>query len=53
MTTERDCSACAQAGGCTARRTEEKNLEEISAAPYLAFCAAIIVLVSLAVRWLL
>lgn len=52
MTTERDCSACSQAGGCSAHRTEEKDLEEINAAPFLVFAAVLIILVSLVVRWL-
>jgi hypothetical protein len=52
MTVEHECSACAQAGGCASRRSEEKNLEEVSAAPYLVFCTVVIVLVSLLVRWL-
>lgn len=52
MTAEHDCTACSQAGGCAARRTEEKNVEEISAAPYLVFCAIVIVLASLVVKWL-
>lgn len=52
MTTERDCSACSQAGGCASRRTEQKDLEEVSAAPFLLFAALLIILVSLVVRWL-
>ncbi|MFH1113077.1 MAG: hypothetical protein V1792_04080 [Pseudomonadota bacterium] len=52
MTLDHNCGACSQAGGCTSRKTEEKNVEEISAAPYLIFCAVIIVVASVVVRWL-
>ena len=52
MTLEHNCGACSQSTGCTARKTEEKNAEEISAAPYLAFSAAIIILASILVKWL-
>jgi hypothetical protein len=46
-----DCTSCA--GGCAERHTEEKSLEEASAAPYLLLAAILIVLVSLLVKWLM
>lgn len=52
MTLEHNCGACSQSTGCTGRKTEETNAEEISAAPYLVFCAILIVLASAAVKWL-
>ncbi len=48
---QHNCDNCAS--GCTGRHTEAKSLEEASAAPYLLFAAILIVLVSLAVRWLM
>ena len=47
------CEQCARAGGCTARHTEEKISEEISAGPYLVVSGIIIVVVSIIVRWML
>ncbi len=52
MTLDHNCGACSQNTGCTARKTEEKNAEEIGAAPYLIFSAAVIVVASLAIKWL-
>ena len=43
-----DCQA-----GCTSRRTQDSTDEEINAGPYLIFSAIVIVLASLAIRWLL
>jgi hypothetical protein len=45
------CDACSQ--GCAARHTEEKVSEEVQAGPYLLFAAVLIVVVSVAVKWLL
>lgn len=42
-----DCHA-----GCTSRRTDKSTEEEIGAGPYLLLGAILIVLASLAVRWL-
>lgn len=42
----RDCSS-----GCAGRHTDERAEEEVKAGPYLAFCAIIIVLLSLVVKW--
>lgn len=53
MTVPHDCESCSVSGGCTSRRTEEKDAEEISAGVYLVLCGVIIVLASLVVRWLL
>jgi hypothetical protein len=44
----RECHA-----GCTASKTEHSTAEEISAGPYLVFSAILIVLVSVAIKWLL
>jgi hypothetical protein len=52
MTLEHNCGACSQTTGCAARKTDEKNAEEINAAPYLIFCAVVIVIASVVVRWL-
>jgi hypothetical protein len=43
-----DCQA-----GCTSRKTQDSTDEEIKAGPYLVFSAIVIVLASLAIRWLL
>jgi hypothetical protein len=43
-----DCQA-----GCTSRRTEDSTDEEIKAGPYLIFSAILIVLLSVAMKWLL
>ncbi len=50
MNDEHRCDACSQ--GCAARHTEEKVDEEVQAGPYLLFAAILIVLVSVAVKWL-
>jgi epoxyqueuosine reductase QueG len=42
-----DCQA-----GCTSRRTDKSTEEEISAGPYLLFAAVVMILISLAIRWL-
>jgi hypothetical protein len=52
MVEEHDCTACS-AGGCTAGKTEESTAQEIGSGAYLLAAAVVIVLVSLAVRWLL
>jgi hypothetical protein len=52
MSAEFGCDECARASGCTARHTEEKAIEEVKAGPYLLVSAVIIVLVTLAVKWL-
>ena len=44
------CSDCTQ--GCTAKYTDERTSEEVNSAPYLLVCAAVILLLSLAMRWL-
>ena len=46
----RSCSNCTE--GCTARYTDERASEEVNAAPYLVVAAAVILLFSLAFRWL-
>jgi len=51
MNDEHRCDACST--GCAARHTEEKVSEEMQAGPYLLFAAIMIVLVSVAVKWLL
>jgi hypothetical protein len=50
MTDEHNCDACS--AGCTARRTDEKTVEEVSAGPYLVVAALAIILLSLAFKWL-
>ncbi|HTY23655.1 MAG TPA: hypothetical protein VMC85_11025 [Desulfomonilaceae bacterium] len=50
MADEHLCDACS--AGCTARRTDEKTAEEISAGPYLLVAAITVILFSLALRWL-
>ncbi len=47
---QKSCRDCTE--GCTARYTDERASEEVSAAPYLLVCGIAIVLVSLAVKWL-
>ncbi len=50
MAEEHNCNACS--AGCTARRTDEKTVEEVSAGPYLIIAALAIIIFSLAVKWL-
>ena len=38
--------------GCTSRRTDESTEEEISAGPYLVLAAIIMILISVAIKWL-
>ncbi|HMK34234.1 MAG TPA: hypothetical protein VK463_04135 [Desulfomonilaceae bacterium] len=47
------CEKCGLGGGCTARHTDERAMEEASAAPYLLFAAIAVVLMSLLVKWML
>ncbi len=47
----RVCSDCQ--AGCTSRRTQASTDEEINAGPYLVFAAVVIILASLAIKWLL
>ena len=49
MDAEHKCDSCS---GCTARHTDEHVSEEVSAAPYLLFAAVVVVLASIAVKWL-
>ncbi len=49
MDHERLCSECTT--GCTARHTEQKISEEVSAGPYLVLAGIVIVLVSIALKW--
>lgn len=51
MTGEHLCDDCKR--GCTARYTEERTSEEVKGGPYILFAAIIIVVLSLAVKWLL
>jgi hypothetical protein len=46
------CDKCGMAAGCTSRHTDEKAIEEASAAPYLAFAAVVLVVLSILVKWL-
>lgn len=45
------CDKCGAATGCTARHTDEKAVEEASAAPYLLIAAVVVVAVSILVKW--
>jgi hypothetical protein len=49
MVAERGCESCS---GCTGRHTDKQVDEETNAAPYLAFAAIMVVLVSVAAKWL-
>jgi hypothetical protein len=51
MGSELRCTNCSAAPGCTARHTEEKMTEEISAGAYLILAGVIVVLASLAFRF--
>lgn len=51
MTMEHKCESCS--AGCTSRQTDQKTMEEVSAAPYLLAAGVIIVIVSILYRWLL
>lgn len=50
MMGDHECSSCST--GCTSRRQEENTREEVGAAPYLVMAGVIILMVSLAYRWL-
>jgi hypothetical protein len=50
MIEEHNCASCST--GCSARHTDEKTEEEISAAPYLIFAGLLIVALSVVVKWL-
>lgn len=50
MSDEHNCNACS--AGCSARRTDEKTVEEVSAGPYLIIAALAIILFSLTFKWL-
>jgi hypothetical protein len=52
MTEEHDCTACSF-GGCTAGKTDESTAQEISSGVYLLVASVVIVIASLAVKWLL
>jgi hypothetical protein len=49
MAVERGCESCS---GCTGRHTDKQVAEEVSAAPYLLFAAVVVVLASVAAKWL-
>lgn len=51
MAEDRRCDSCSMAG-CTARQTEEKVDEEISAGTYLVVAVVLIVACSLLIKWL-
>jgi len=51
MSDEHHCDSCSMAG-CTARHTEEKLNEEISAGTYLVVAMAMIVACSVLIKWL-
>jgi hypothetical protein len=46
------CDKCGLSSGCTSRHTDEKAIEEASAAPYLLFAAIVLVVLSILVKWL-
>jgi hypothetical protein len=46
------CDACSTSSGCASRHTDEKAVEEASAAPYLLIAAIAIIIFSLAFKWL-
>ena len=50
MMEEHKCESCS--AGCTSRQTDQKTMEEVSAAPYLLAAGAIILIASVLYRWL-
>jgi hypothetical protein len=50
-TDPRLCEGCT--GGCTERHTDAKIAEEVSAGPYVLFCAVLILVLSALIKWLL
>ncbi len=51
MTEEFDCRSCS-AAGCTSRKTDETTAQEVGSGAYLIVAAMVIIIVSLAVKWL-
>ena len=50
---ETGCSeGCSCSAGCTARHTEDKMAEEISAGPYLIASGIVIVILSIVLKWI-
>jgi hypothetical protein len=47
------CDKCGMATGCASRHSDEKAIEEASAAPYLLIAAVVVLGVSILVKWLL
>jgi hypothetical protein len=45
------CEGCTS--GCTERHTSEKVEEEVSAGPYVLFCAVLIIVLSALIKWFL
>ncbi len=45
------CESCS--AGCTSQQTDQKTMEEVSAAPYLLAAGAIILIASVLYRWLM
>jgi hypothetical protein len=45
------CDKCGLASGCASRHTDERAIEEASAAPYLLFAAVVLVVLSVLVKW--
>ncbi|MGB9616293.1 MAG: hypothetical protein ACP5M0_13295 [Desulfomonilaceae bacterium] len=50
MTEGHSCESCS--AGCASRHTDQKTMEEVSAAPYLLAAGAIILIASVLYRWL-
>jgi hypothetical protein len=46
------CEKCGLGSGCAARHTDERAIEEASAAPYLVFAAIVLVILSVLIKWL-
>ncbi|MCA1959992.1 MAG: hypothetical protein LDL33_04270 [Desulfomonile sp.] len=51
MNDEHRCDSCSMAG-CTARQTEEKLNEEISAGTYLVVAMIMIIACSILIKWI-
>lgn|GEM_PF-877965 len=47
------CVQCTRSSGCAARHTDEKAEEEISSGPYLLLGAAIILVMTVVLKWAL
>ncbi len=47
-----DCGSCTGTKGCTERLDDARVDEEVNSAPYLLLAAFVIVVASLAARWL-